>query len=136
MSATPPDSRHRHLQPANDRPDEAAGHLVLDAQWAALSKAASAIAALAGPQVVAQARSQLTLPPSMYKARDRRGALIAQTLADLVAVMEPGLKALLEVHARGADAAPPALALWHEFVSARTALLALAPAAPDPTQAH
>ncbi len=46
---------------------------------------------------------------------------------DVAAIMEPGLAALLAVHARGADAAPAALALWQEFLTARNALLTLQP---------
>ena len=41
--------------------------------------------------------------------------------------MEPGLSALLAVHARGVNPAAPALTLWQEFVAARDALLALTP---------
>jgi hypothetical protein len=41
--------------------------------------------------------------------------------------MEPGLAALLAVHARGVNPAAAALALWQEFHAARAALLALTP---------
>ena len=49
---------------------------------------------------------------------------------DIAAIMEPGLAALLAVHARGADAKPAALALWQEFMAARDALMILLPPQP------
>ena len=48
-------------------------------------------------------------------------------IADLAAVMEPGMAALLAVRARGADPRPAALALLNEFNAARLAVLALLP---------
>ncbi len=50
-----------------------------------------------------------------------------RSIEDLMAMMEPGLAALLAVSARGADARVPALALWREYCAAREALLALLP---------
>ena len=50
-------------------------------------------------------------------------------LTDLIAMMEPGLTALLDVHAKGGKASAAALALWQEFTAARLALVALAPLA-------
>jgi hypothetical protein len=52
--------------------------------------------------------------------------MAAQALDDLVAIMEPGLTALLVVHSRGDNAGAAARALWQEFVAARDALMALA----------
>jgi hypothetical protein len=48
-------------------------------------------------------------------------------VADLAAVMEPGLAALLSINARGADTRPAARALLHEFNQARAAIIALLP---------
>ena len=48
--------------------------------------------------------------------------------------MEPGLAALLAVHARGTNPAVPALALWQEFQVSRAALLVLTPPPESPTQ--
>lgn len=52
-----------------------------------------------------------------------------KAISDLAAVMEPGIKALLSVNARGADPQPAAKALWQEFECARDAVLALLPPA-------
>ncbi|NBC36978.1 hypothetical protein GTZ99_10465 [Novosphingobium sp. FSY-8] len=123
MNAMPPEF---HAQIAAPQADA-----TLLAQWRALAKAASAIAALAGPNVARQADECVQIPAGLTGASQRRQVLISQTIGDLVAVMEPGLKALLEVHARGVCAQAPALALWQEFVAARQALVMLAAPAAD-----
>lgn len=64
-------------------------------------------------------------PERIEYLRDWRAGLIRQGIADLAAVMEPGLTALIAVHRRGADPAPAAQALMHEFLQARDALLAM-----------
>ena len=48
-------------------------------------------------------------------------------VADLTAMMTPGVKALLAVAARGQDPTPAALSLWREYHHARAALLGLVP---------
>ena len=57
--------------------------------------------------------------------------LVEHAVADLAAVMEPGLAALLAINARGADPGPAARALWHEFRQSRAAIMALVPASGD-----
>jgi hypothetical protein len=68
-------------------------------------------------------------PAVMRDVGGWRRSLAEQGIEDLAAVMEPGLAALLSVHARGADPAPAAATLWEEFHTARAALLALVPPA-------
>jgi hypothetical protein len=99
----------------------------LTLQWAALREAASAIAMLAGEEVLAHAPEHLAFPRGLHSAPPRRRMMIEQALGDLVAMMEPGVAALLSVHERGGDAAPAARALWQEFVAARGGVIALVP---------
>jgi hypothetical protein len=108
----------------------------LDAQWAALAHAATATAALAGPAVQAEAAQLTAMPRGLALVQGRRAGLIAQSLTDLVAVMQPGIVALLETRARGGNAAAPATALWREFVAAREGVLALVPADLQDSQQH
>ena len=60
-----------------------------------------------------------------------RRELADNAVADLAAVMEPGLAALLAINARGADPRAAARALWQEFVHARAAILSLLPPSGD-----
>lgn len=53
--------------------------------------------------------------------------LAENAVADLAAIMEPGMAALLAINARGGDPRPAARALHCEFEAARDAILALAP---------
>ena len=92
-------------------------------KWAALHDAARAVAALAG-------RAAADVAPSDFStlfaaAHGWRKALAETAVDDLAAVMEPGIAALLAVHARGVSAGAAAQALWREFVAARTAIIAL-----------
>lgn len=99
----------------------------LGMRWAALREAARAIAALAGANSHDEIAALLAFPGGLRKADPRRTRLIEQSIDDLVAIMEPGVAALLSVHERGGDVVPAARALWQEFTSARTGLLALVP---------
>jgi hypothetical protein len=99
----------------------------LGLRWAALREAAYVVAQLAQVDMVAEAKPQLAFPSALRFADPRRQALIEQSMGDLVALMEPGLAALLLLHERGGDARPAARALWTEFVGSRQGLLALAP---------
>jgi hypothetical protein len=96
-------------------------------KWSALHDAAGAVAALAGQQVEAMTLEIRNFPAVMRDAGGWRRELAEQGIADLAAVMEPGLSALLAVHARGMHPRSAALALWQEFLTARSGLLALAP---------
>jgi len=114
----------RDLLPPN--PFAPAGPDRLAVQWAALREAASVIASLAGPDTSASAAEHLAFPGALRTAPERRRPLIEQTIGDLIAIMEPGLRALLTVHEQGGNPGPAAQALWQEFVAARGGLLALA----------
>jgi hypothetical protein len=119
MSAFPDDPRF--YDPTPQRVD------ALALQWAALREAAAAIAALAGGAIWDTAQPHLAFPRGLHSAPARRKLMIEQSIGDLVAMMEPGVAALLSVHENGGDAAPAARALWQEFVAARGGLLALVP---------
>lgn len=97
-------------------------------RWSALHDAAAAVAALAG---LAPDRPDMAIrgfPARVRAVAPRRFLVIDQGLADIAAIMQPGLAALLAVNARGQDATAPARALWQEFQAARAALVALVPA--------
>ncbi len=96
-------------------------------KWSALHDAATVIATLAGLSAEPMRPEVRNFPAIMRDAGGWRRHLAEQGIGDLSAVMEPGLGALLAVHARGADPATAALALWQEFQAARAALLALSP---------
>jgi hypothetical protein len=96
-------------------------------KWAALHDAATAVAALARVPAEPMRADLRNFPAAMRDAGGWRRELADQGIEDLAAFMEPGLAALLAVHARGADAAPAALALWEEFRAARDGLMALVP---------
>ena len=98
-------------------------------RWAALADAANLVAALAGLDPEPATPAMLSVPRRIREAENWRREGAENGVADLAAIMEPGLAALLEVNARGADPRAAALALWHEFAAARSAILALL--APD-----
>lgn len=125
MNAIPPDlglpsgnsgsSPHGPMAPA------------LDHQWSVLRNVGLAIAALIEPAQRPNAEEPLDFPQALNAATGWRKVMIEQGLSDLIAMLEPGLCALLEVHARGGEASAAALALWQEFSAARAALVTLAP---------
>ena len=96
-------------------------------RWAALMEVGALVAALAGisPEPSSEEDGGFSLRLSRAEAWRREHA--ERGVADLSAIMEPGIAALLAVRARGADLRPAARALWHEFAAARAAILALLP---------
>lgn len=98
-------------------------------KWSAVHDAAGVVATLAGIKPEPMDARLRGFPATIRDCGGWRRELAEQGLADLSAVLEPGITALLAVHARGVDPAAPALALWQEFVAARDALLALEPPA-------
>ena len=103
-------------------------------KWAALHDAASVVAKLAGLENEPMRAEVRNFPAVMRDTGGWRRNLADQGIADLSAIIEPGLAALLAVHARGSTTAPAALALWREFDAACAALLALTPVASDQSQ--
>jgi hypothetical protein len=107
----------------------------VNAHWAALHDAAAVVAMLGGIAVEPMAPEVRNFPETIREAGGWRRNLAEQGIADLAAIMEPGIAALLAVQARRADPTAAAQALWHEFQTARSGLLALVPqsATPDLT---
>ena len=98
-------------------------------KWSALHDAAGVVASLAGETAEPMQPEVRNFPATIRDAGGWRRGAAEEGIDDVSAIMEPGLAALLAVHARGADAAPAARALWQEFKAARDALLALLPPA-------
>ena len=96
-------------------------------RWAALGDAANVVATLAGLEVERTSAQVRNFPALIRDAEAWRRERAENGVADLAAIMEPGIAALLAVNARGADPRPAAMALWREFVAARAAILSLLP---------
>lgn len=99
----------------------------MSVQWAALQDAAAAVAALAGLAAERPSAQLRNFPALIRDAGGWRLELAERGIADLTAIMQPGLTALLAVNARGQDATAAALTLWREFHATRSAILALVP---------
>ena len=114
--------------PTSGRPEFGqASASAMSMKWSALHDAVGVAGMLAGLAAEPTRPEIRNFPAVMRDAGGWRRALAEQGIDDLLAVMEPGLAALLAVHARGINPAVPALALWQEFYTARAALLALSP---------
>ena len=100
-------------------------------KWSALHDAVAVVGSLTGMAPEAMRPEVRNFPAMMRDIGGWRRDLAEQGIDDLSAVMEPGLAALLAIHARGVNPAPAALALWQEFHAARAALLALTPPPED-----
>lgn len=96
-------------------------------QWAALGDAAAVVAALAGVEPEQPDSPIRNFPTMMRDAPPWQRDQAEHGIADLIAVMRPGIAALLAINARGGDPVHAANALWREFVDARSALLAMLP---------
>ena len=97
-------------------------------RWAALGDAGAVVATLAGLAPEPVENQSRNFPVLVREAAPWRRTLAENAVADLAAVMEPGIAALLAINARGADTRPAARALWQEYVRARAAIVALVPA--------
>ncbi|MCW1401547.1 hypothetical protein OKA06_04100 [Novosphingobium sp. MW5] len=100
-------------------------------KWSALHDAAGIVASLAGMAPEPMTTELRNFPAVIRDVGGWQKETAEQGVEDLSAIMETGIGALLAVHARGIDARNAALSLWHEFVAARSGLLALAPQARD-----
>ena len=96
-------------------------------KWAALHDAADVVAMLAGKATEPMKPELHDFPAIIHEVGGWRRNLAEQGLADLAAIMEPGIAALLAVQARGLSPATAALALWQEFQAARNGLFELVP---------
>ena len=106
----------------------AAGANATSLRWAALGDAGAVVAAMAAVAPEPVDRRLRNMPVLIRDCAPWQRQLVENAVADLAAVMEPGLAALLAINARGADARPAARALWHEYHQARAAIMALVPA--------
>ena len=104
------------------------GASAMSVHWTALADAANVVATLAGLEAEGTSAEMRNFPALIRDAEPWRRELAGNSIADLAAVMEPGIAALLALHARGADSQPAALTLWREFVSARSAIMSVLPA--------
>ncbi len=105
----------------------ARGPSAMSIQWAALQDAAAAVASMAGLAAEKPSAQVRNFPALIKDAGGWRLELAATGVADIAAMMTPGVKALLAVAARGQDPTPAALSLWREYHHARGALLELVP---------
>jgi hypothetical protein len=131
-SFAPPASPAAGALPTSGRPEFGqASASAMSMKWSALHDAVAVVGSLTGmaPEVM---RPEIrNFPAMMRDVGGWRRELAEQGIEDLSAVMEPGLAALLAIHARGVNPAPAALALWQEFHAARAALIALTPPPED-----
>jgi len=96
-------------------------------KWSALHEAAETVALIAGAGGGAMSPEARKFPIAMREASPSLRNRAEQGVADITAILEPGLSALLATHARGADPGPAAHALWREFLAARDQVMTLAP---------
>ena len=131
-SFAPPASPAAGALPTSGRPEFGqASASAMSMKWSALHDAVAVVGSLTGMAPEAMRPEIRNFPAMMRDVGGWRRTLAEQGIEDLSAVMEPGLAALLAIHARGVNPAPAALALWQEFHAARAALLALTPPPED-----
>lgn len=99
----------------------------LSLQWAAVQDAASAVAMLAGLAPEQPTQKIRNFPALIKSVNGWQLELAKNQVADMAAMMQPGLAALLAVKARGQNGTAAAQTLWNEYVSARDAVLTLLP---------
>lgn len=97
------------------------------ARWVALHAAGQEIGSLAALAAEPFDERLANFPARIEARGGARLELARDGVADLDAILQPGLTALCTIHARGQDTTAPALALWREFHALRGALLDLAP---------
>jgi hypothetical protein len=99
----------------------------MSGQWAALHDIAAAVATMAGLAPENPNAQLRDFPTLISEIGGWRYELASNGVADLSAMMRPGVTALLAVAARGQNPTAAALTLWREFHHARAALLSLIP---------
>lgn len=95
-------------------------------RWKELHAQADDLAKLAQLSPEPFAGAIADFPNRINEAPAPLRALAAQGIEDIETMIRPGLAALATLRERGAAAKVPALALWHEFYTARAAVLSLA----------
>lgn len=96
-------------------------------RWLTLAEAGALVAELGDVATGLDGRDEQDFATRIRRVDSGRRERIDHGVADLAAIMEPGIAALLSIKARGADPRPAAQALWREFATARSAVLALLP---------
>lgn len=112
-------------------PENTADGATLGLGWAALGDASNIIAQLAGDQPETNPILAPQFAARIWNAEPWQADLVEKGMADLRAVMEPGIAALLAISERGGNCQPAAKSLWREFTNARCALLSLLPVSAD-----
>ncbi len=131
-SFTTPPAQGVGALPTSGRPEFGqASASAMGMKWSALHDAVTVVGTLAGLAPEAMRPEVRNFPAVMRDAGGWRREMAEQGVEDLSAIMEPGLAALLAIHARGVNPSAAALALWQEFHATRAALLALTPP-PEP----
>jgi hypothetical protein len=118
------------LPPSFPGPD-VEGVSTVERRWIALNEAAGVVAVLAAA-VPVTAAGMRDFPARIEAAGGWRLKRAEDELADLTAILEHGLGALLSINERGADPRPAARALLAEFEFACGALRALLPLQEEP----
>lgn len=90
-------------------------------RWNALGQAGGLVGALSG-ETGSDPTATLAIADALEAAPQWRRELAEAAIADLAAMMEPGLATLLEIDARGGDPRTAAGCLWREYLSAREAV--------------
>ena len=98
---------------------------MLEEQWNAVRDAAGAVAMLAGIAHDEAPTQEAEFSALVQRQTEWKLALAEQGVADLAAIMQPGVQALLSIHAAGQSAQAPAQILWNQFALARDGLLTL-----------
>ena len=97
-------------------------------RWDALHEAAAAVCALAQLGGETPSEDHAAFPARARGLAADSYRMVADAVADLVAIMQPGLRALLALSTEGRDTTAAALTLWREFHMAREAIVSLVPA--------
>ncbi|WP_209349002.1 hypothetical protein [Pontixanthobacter sp. CEM42] len=115
----------KFTKPAGQEPRDTSSKL--SRQWTAVQDAAQAVAMMAGLAPEKPSSKIRNFPALIKDVEGWRLELAKSHIADMSAMMQPGVAALLAVNARGQDATAAALTLWREYHAAREAVLALLP---------
>lgn len=99
----------------------------LSRQWNAVQDAAAAVAMMAGLAPEKPTPKMRNFAALIRDVDGWRYELAKNQVADMAAMMQPGLAALLATNARGQNATAAALTLWSEYHAAREAVLGLLP---------
>jgi hypothetical protein len=94
-------------------------------RWSALGGAGNVVAALARKHPEENSVELREFTVLLQDCPTWKRELVERGVADLAAIMQPGMETLLSVNARGGDVLPAANALYQEFLTARLAIIAL-----------